>query len=71
MTATDLSRTRRDVARKRPANAVSRRNSPKVIDGTARPSRSVSLQALKFLAYFWMALLFGGLLLSLTGYYTS
>jgi hypothetical protein len=71
MTTTDLTTARRDVARKQPANAVTRRNSPNVIDGEARPTRSHLREAAKGLILLIFAALFFGVLLSMTTYYTA
>lgn len=70
MTTTDLTTARRDVARKRAANAVSRRNTHKVIDGEARPTRNHRAEAFRGIAYLVMGLLFAGFVLSLLAYYS-
>lgn len=70
MTTTDLAAARRAVARKRPANKSRRRN-PRVIDGQFRPTRSHRSEALKGVTLLLFALMFAGLVISMTSYYSA
>ncbi len=56
-----MTATPNELARKRPANAVTSRNTPQnVIDGEFRPTRSVGFEAFKGVVFLILILLFAG-----------